>query len=247
MSCRFSPLSLSCIPALLVSLVAGCAEPPVVRVVPLKPQQHLPRMDSLLLNGRLRLVLKELEPLREGTLFAWARFAQGLNALGAVEEISTFTVMDGHQVEELLVTHEASAAPPSPSGNLIFRGRLGETLALGGYGGPSPTSLSRAQVTARVQDEQLVLRSTELPSLGSGLHYAVWVRHQGSAGRRLGSLGSTGRDEFHAGTLLADFDEVLLTVELDAGVEAAGTELMLGQMLTSEGAAVQPEGPAHEH
>lgn len=234
--------------ALASCSLLGCAEAPVLRVVSLSMEGHPPAMDSLLQGDRLRLVLHELEPVREGALCAWARGSQGWIALGPLEagESSTFTLADPLEVEEVLITHELEPSATSPSTELIFRGRPGEPLTAGGYGGPTAENLPQAHLTAELEDERLVLRSTSLPFVGAGLHYALWVRHEGAAGLLLGKLGASGKDSFTADQLLADFDEVVLTLELDAGDEAFGTELMVGHTLPAS-ATVQTAAPVHEH
>ena len=227
-------------------LTLGCGEAPVLRVVPLMRQDRLPRMETLLSGDRLRFTPHELEPLREGALFAWARTSQGLSPLGALSDGAVFALVDPLAVEELLVTHELAPAPGSPSSSLLFRGRPGVPLGLGGFGGPSRETMLSAQVTAQLENRHLALHSTALPFLGEGLHYALWVRDEGAAPVLVGELGSSGKDEFDAAELLANFDEVVLTLELDAGDEAPGTELMTGHTLAA-GAADQPKKEVHEH
>lgn len=235
-------------PALAVLWLLGCAEAPVLRAVTLEWEGHVPAMDSLLLGDRLRLVLHDLEPVSEGALFAWARSSQGFTALGPLEagEASHFTVTDPLSFEELLITHEPSASPTAPSTSLIFRGRPGEPLTLGGSGGPSMETLALSQVTAEIENEEITLHSTALPFVGAGLHYAAWARHEGGEALLLGRLGSSGKDHFEATQLVADFDEVVLSLELDAGDEALGTELMVGHTLPAS-ATVQTAAPVHEH
>ena len=227
-------------------LTLGCAEAPVMRMVPLTLQENLPRVDTVLEGGSLRFVVRELEPVREGTLFAWARSSQGLAALGPLSLVSTYPVVDPLALEELLVTHELSSTPQAPSPSLLFRGRPGEALAIGGSGGPTHATLLLAQVEAEIEDRTLALHSTALPFLGAGLHYALWVRREGAEALLLGKLGSSGKNTFEAEELLADFDEVLLTLELDAGDEAPGAELMTGHTL-GQSATVQTKAPSHDH
>lgn len=228
-------------------LAAGCAEAPVLRAIPLTLQDTLPGMDTVVLADGLRFVSHDLEHPHEGALFAWARDAQGLRPLGALDEVTTLSLADPRALEELLVTHELTAAPTAPSSSLIFRGRPGEALALGGFGGPSRATLQLAQVTAQAEDRHLQLSAAALPFLGAGLHYALWVAHQGEAPVLLGKLGSTGRDEFEAPELVASFAEVRLTLELDAGDEAApGAALMTGTTLNL-GAALAEEKKTEVH
>ncbi|MBS1150124.1 MAG: hypothetical protein H6Q89_1822 [Myxococcaceae bacterium] len=241
MRCRLPALA-------LLTLFAGCAEPPVLRSVQLLRLDQVPTAESVLLGNRLRLVVRQLEPVRIGALFAWGRSNQGWRPLGPLEpgETSTFTVADPAGIEEVFVTREAAGLATSPSVEVIFRGRPGELLALGGIGGPSRESLAHTQVHAQLENQRLTLHSTDLPFVGAGLHYAVWMRSQDPQPLRVGKLGSSGMDEFETGELLAAWDEVILTLELDAGDEAAGTVLMKGFTL-SETAAVKPRAAAHEH
>jgi len=234
---------------LLVLLVAAssCLEAPVLRVVPLTFAHQLPSVATAVAGTGLRLSVHSLEPLQEGVLVAWARTGQGLTALGPLaEETTLFPMVDALSLEEVLVTHELTTTPASPSPSLLFRGRPGEALALGGPGGPSAETMQAALVTATLENKQLKLHSTALPFVGSGFHYAVWVRHEGGEPMQLGKLGSSGADTFESTELLAEYDEVLLTLELDAGDDAAGTELMSGHTLP-ESALVQEKKEVHEH
>ncbi len=234
---------------LLVLLFAtsSCLEAPVLRVVPLTFNRQLPSVNTVLVGDGLRVSVRSLEPLQEGALFAWVRTGQGLTALGALpEETTLFAVRDALTLEEVLVTHELTTTPSSPSPSLLFRGRPGEALALGGPGGPSVEALEAALVTAELENQQLKLSSTALPFVGSGFHYAVWVRHEAGEPMRLGKLGSSGVDTFESSALLAAYDEVLLTLELDAGEETAGTELMSGHTLPAS-ALVSEKKEVHDH
>lgn len=234
---------------LLVLLFAtsSCLEAPVLRVVPLTFDQPLPSVNTVVVGAGLRLSVSSLEPLKEGALFAWARTAQGLTALGPLtEETTLFPVSEALALEEVLVTHELTTAPSSPSPSLLFRGRPGEALALGGPGGPSAETMQAALVTAQLENKKLKLHSTALPFVGSGFHYALWVRHEGGEPMRLGKLGSSGVDTFESSEVLAEYDEVVLTLDLDAGDDDAGTELMSGHTLP-ESALVQEKKEVHEH
>ena len=232
---------------LLMLATSSCLEAPVLRVVPLTFARQLPAVNTVVVGDGLRLSVRSLEPLQEGSLFAWARTSQGLTALGPLpEETTLFVVNDALALEEVLVTHELTTTPTSPSPSLLFRGRPGEALALGGPGGPNLDTMQAAIVTAQLENKQLKLHSTELPFVGSGFHYAVWVRHEAGEPMLVGKLGSSGVDTFQSSELLAEYDEVLLTLELDAGADSAGTELMNGHTLPAS-ALVSEKKEVHEH
>lgn len=233
------------LPTLLTA--AACAEAPVARVVPLSFDGRLPTLETVVGDTGLRLALRGLEPATEGALVAWGRSSAGLSSLGPLTgELTTLAVTEPLALEEVLVTHELVAAPTAPSAELLFRGLAGEALALGGVGGPTAATLQAAQVSAHLEDRHLELESTGLPWLGGGLHYALWVRHEGEAAVALGRVDSAGAAALEGEGLLAAFDEVLLTLELDAGPESPGAELMTGHVLGDDVVTEAPQ-QAHDH
>lgn len=229
-------------------LAAACTEPPVTRVVPLARQEYLPACATVLQGQQLRFVLHDLEPLAQGTLFAWGMTPAGWAPLGTLgpEEVSTLTVTDLAALTEVLVTHESLEAPTTPSASVIFRGRPGESLSLGGYGGPDKETLADATLTATLENQQATLRTASLPYVGTGLHYALWLRHGDGDTLQLGTVGSSAKAVFESDGYLANFDQVVLTLELDAGDDAPGTVLFLGHVLAAS-ASTHPAAAVHEH
>ncbi len=254
---RSSPLAIAGLSAVL-----GCQVGPIMRTFTLAAQVALPSGRSEVIGQSLRVQAEGLEPLAPSSRYvAWAQTSAGATALGVLRPGEPLAVpfegalADPAGIQSIQVTEEqAGELPAAPSALLRLRGD--------GIGGLAYVPVSSAaatwsgQVTTR--DNKLDLHTSNLPPLGEGLKYGVWVRfaqsheceQEGGEGVpafvSLGALDSSGALDAAYPYLLATIQEMAITVQSDRGDSAAISPVRLLQ-----GAIVLPAppagGPVHQH
>lgn len=237
--------------------IAGCGEH-IDRMVALRFRPGVPSADSFVVGDSLRIRVTHMEPFGEGKqLVAWARAKGKAVRLGAVAlgEPAMFVGralgLNWAEVDELLLTQEGPAqGPTAPSATVHFHGAPG---------GPFESALVEAAlapvvVTAEIADRTLRVEHGELPFPGVGRYYGVWVLRESDHDRPaervfLGALSLAGPDSFEGDESLAAHREVVITVELESGVDAPALASVVfrGAIPTGLGAEGEKREEAPEH
>lgn len=235
---------------LLGALAVACAEAPVRRVVTLAPEAPMPAGSTTVVGTSLRLELAGLEPLSPGRrLYAWVSAGGAWAPLAEVAlGANKLSQPSWEAVDELLVTDEGEALGPTPNPLVMFRGPLGGNLPFEGAAGPTDQALREATVELVLEDYTLTARVDRLPSLTTGAYWGVWLLGEEVAGeeQEASHLGRLDGDDtlLTFEELLADHHEAVLTLELENGLEAMGTPVMHGKVL-SPAALATPRSDAH--
>jgi hypothetical protein len=179
-------------------LVSSCDTSPITRRIKLAAQPVLPSGRSEIIGSALRVEAERLEPLAKGSRYlVWAVKDEGAVPLGdfrggsvALSVAATALHDDPSTVRSIRITEESTTAlPDAPSGRVQLEGPLGGALA---FQPMTPAEAANGGGEGRTEDAHLILRTSNLPPLPTGLSYAVWARFpppaKGSSGTSQSAL-----------------------------------------------------------
>lgn len=269
--------------AVLGSTAGGCGTDEIYRKVALEPAVNLPTGSAVLAGDVLSVEFGAVEPLAMGYRFVvWAGTASGPVALGesdvagtidaTLTDNTTFTDLGytAADIQLVIVSEEKKKGAGLPStllGPLYLKGPVDGELR---FGGLDAAELESTTGQAELLNKEITLEIAGLPSLPSGLSYAIWMMfpeehdetdsdggghgHGGGGEMEMIEMGALGGD----GTLKARGDRVLalgstivVTVESDNGMPMMSSSTMLTGQVVIEAqngvAPVEEGGGDHMH